>query len=285
MKLSDSVSSTSFANRGLDLRRVHVMGVLNVTPDSFSDGGRFSSRDAALRQAEAMMVAGASIIDVGGESTRPGAAPVTLEEEVARVCPVVEVLCGELGATVSVDTSSPALMSEAIRLGAGMINDVRAFQREGAVSAVKEYGDVALCVMHMQGEPDSMQQNPTYGQLLDEVSDFLKVRCEALLAAGVDRSRLVVDPGFGFGKTLTHNLLMLKHFDAFLALGYPVLAGLSRKSMFGALLGHEVDKRLIASVVGAALAAEKGASILRVHDVHETMDVARLVNALRDLDV
>ncbi len=260
------------------------MGVLNVTPDSFSDGGRFASRDAALRRAEAMLSAGATIIDVGGESTRPGAEPVTLSEEMGRVCPVLEALRTELGATVSVDTSSPALMVEAIRLGAGMINDVRAFRREGAVDAVVGHRHVALCVMHMQGEPDSMQKNPGYRALLSEVSDFLASRCEVMRAAGVAAHRLVIDPGFGFGKTLEHNLLLLKHFDVFLELGYPVLAGLSRKSMFGALMGHDVDQRLIASVVGAALAADRGASILRVHDVKETMDVARLVNALRNLD-
>ncbi|MDX1452132.1 MAG: dihydropteroate synthase [Oleiphilaceae bacterium] len=284
MTLPNTFAQVPFGKRQLDLCQVHVMGVLNVTPDSFSDGGQFNERDAALRQAEQMLASGASIIDVGGESTRPGAAPVSLEEEMDRVCPVVEALIDQLDACVSVDTSSPVLMREAISLGVGMINDVRAFRRDGAMAAVASAQDVALCVMHMQGEPDTMQQNPSYRALINDVASFLESRCESLLQAGVDRQRIVLDPGFGFGKTLTHNLLMLGRFNEFLSLGYPLLAGLSRKSMFGALLDKPVEERMIASVVGAGLAAEKGASIVRVHDVEQTMDAVRLVNALRNLE-
>ncbi len=280
----DSFKHVTMGGHALDLTKVHVMGVLNVTPDSFSDGGRFNTFDAALKQAEAMLVAGAAIIDVGGESTRPGAKSVSSNEEIARVCPVVEALVNKLGACVSVDTSNPVLMREAVALGAGLINDVRGFRREGAVAAIAESEGVALCVMHMQGEPDTMQQNPSYAELMGDVSAFLQARCEVLQQAGVDAGRIILDPGFGFGKTLEHNLLMLHRFDEFLSLGYPLLAGVSRKSMFGALLDKPVDQRMVASVVGASLAAQKGASILRVHDVNETMDAAKLINALRQLE-
>lgn len=264
----------------LDLTRFQVMGVLNVTPDSFSDGGRYVSLDAALKQAEAMILAGATLIDVGGESTRPGAAPVSVQQELDRVSPVVEVLCRRFDAIVSVDTSTPAVMREAIALGAGMINDVRAFQREGAVRAVAAAQDVALCVMHMQGQPDSMQVSPTYHSVVAEVNDFFRMRVDALRAAGVADARLVLDPGFGFGKTLEHNYELLANLTMLQVHGFPLLVGASRKSMIGQVLDKPVDQRLAGSLAAAVLAAERGARIFRVHDVAATVDALKIVEKI-----
>lgn len=269
----------SFGRRALDLAEIQVMGVLNVTPDSFSDGGRFSTLSAAMDHAERMISQGAGIIDVGGESTRPGAVSVSIQEEMDRVCPVVESLAANFDVVISVDTSSPILMKESMRLGAGLINDVRAFSREGAVEAIME-GEAALCVMHMQGAPISMQQAPSYGSVVDEVSDFLKVTTSAMIAKGVDASRLLVDPGFGFGKTLQHNMQILNSINCFMALGYPVLVGLSRKSMFADILNKPVNERLFGSLSGAVIAAYQGAKIIRAHDVSETKDAMRVIDAM-----
>ncbi|MGH8352472.1 MAG: dihydropteroate synthase [Pseudomonas sp.] len=266
-------------SRVLDLARPQVMGILNVTPDSFSDGGRFSRRDAALRHAEAMVGAGASLIDVGGESTRPGARSVSPTEELERVAPVVEAIAAELDVIISVDTSTPAVMRETARLGAGLINDVRALRREGALDAAAASG-LPVCLMHMRGEPGSMQLNPQYADLLGEVRDFLAERLAACAAAGIPAERVILDPGFGFAKTLEHNLSLFKHLEALHAFGRPLLVGVSRKSMIGQVLGREVGERLSGSLALAALALAKGVRILRVHDVAETVDVVRMIVAV-----
>lgn len=266
-------------SRFLDLSRPHVMGILNVTPDSFSDGGRFSQRDAAMRHAEAMLQAGATLIDVGGESTRPGARAVSPVEELERVAPVVEAIAAELDVIISVDTSTPAVMRETARLGAGLINDVRSLQRDGALDAAADSG-LPVCLMHMRGEPTTMQQNPQYTDVLAEVRDFLAERMAACATAGIAVERLILDPGFGFAKTLEHNLSLFKHMEALHGLGRPLLVGVSRKSMIGKVLGHEVGGRLYGSLGLAALAITKGAHILRVHDVAETVDVVRMLTAV-----
>ena len=266
-------------SRLLDLSRPQVMGILNVTPDSFSDGGRFAQRDAALRHAEAMVAAGASLIDVGGESTRPGARAVSPTEELERVAPVVEAIARELDVIISVDTSTPAVMRESARLGAGLINDVRSLQRDGALDAAADTG-LPVCLMHMRGEPGNMQDDPRYPDILDEVQGFLFERMAACAAAGITAERIVLDPGFGFAKTLEHNLSLFRRMDSLHALGRPLLVGVSRKSMIGKVLGHEVGGRLYGSLALAALALTKGAHILRVHDVPETVDVVRMIAAV-----
>ncbi|MEE4751112.1 dihydropteroate synthase [Pseudomonas alliivorans] len=266
-------------NRVLDLAHTHVMGILNATPDSFSDGGRYSRLDAALRHAEAMVEAGATLIDVGGESTRPGARPVSPEEEVQRVAPVVELIARELDVIISVDTSTPEVIVESARLGAGLINDVRSLRRPGALEAAAATG-LPVCLMHMLGEPGDMQDNPHYQHLVGEVSAFLVDRMERCELAGIPRGRIILDPGFGFAKTLEHNLSLFKHMEALHALGRPLLVGVSRKSMIGAVLGRPVDERLIGGLALAALAMTKGARILRVHDVAETADVVRMIAAV-----
>ncbi|TBW03378.1 dihydropteroate synthase [Azotobacter chroococcum] len=266
-------------NRVLDLSRSHVMGILNVTPDSFSDGGRFSGLDAALSHARGMVAAGATLIDVGGESTRPGARVVSAEEELDRVAPVVEAIAAELDVIISVDTSSPAVMRETARLGAGLINDVRSLQRDGALEAAVEAG-LPVCLMHMLGEPVTMQQDPCYVDLLGEVRSFLLGRMQACAAAGIPTERLLLDPGFGFAKTLQHNLLLFRHMEILHELGRPLLVGVSRKSMIGQVLGREVGQRLNGSLALAALAVAKGARIVRVHDVAETVEVVRMIDAV-----
>ena len=270
-------------SRTLDLSRPQVMGILNVTPDSFSDGGRYNRIDAALRHAEQMLEAGAAIIDVGGESTRPGAPPVSAEEELQRVAPVVEQLVCRLDALVSVDTSSPALMREAALLGAGMINDVRSLSRDGALQAAAQ-GNLAVCLMHMQGEPQTMQDSPQYDDVTTAVRTFLADRVAACEAAGIARERLLIDPGFGFAKTLAHNLSLFRHMQALHDLHLPLLVGVSRKSMIGKVLGREVGQRLAGSLALAALAVQQGAHILRVHDVAETVDVLRMLEAVAEAD-
>jgi len=266
-------------NRVLDLARTHVMGILNITPDSFSDGGRFTQRDVALRHAAAMVEAGATLIDVGGESTRPGARSVSPLEELERVAPVVEALSRELDVIISVDTSTPAVIREAARLGAGLINDVRSLRREGALDAAAATG-LPVCLMHMLGEPGDMQDNPQYGDLVGEVSAFLQERIEQCVGAGIARESIILDPGFGFAKTLEHNLSLFKHMDQLHALGRPLLVGVSRKSMIGHALGRPVGERLFGGLALAALAMTKGARILRVHDVAETVDVVRMIAAV-----
>ena len=264
--------------RTLDLSRPRVMGILNVTPDSFSDGGRYADPARALARARAMLADGADIVDVGGESTRPGAAPVDEAAEIARVVPVIEALARD-GALVSVDTMKPGVMRAAIRAGAAIVNDVRALRGEGALEAVASAG-VAVCLMHMRGTPATMQSAPEYRDVVAEVRDFLVSRARACEAAGIARDRIVVDPGFGFGKTQAHNLDLLAGLTAIAAAGYPVLAGLSRKSMLGAITGRPGSGRTAASVAGALLAVERGASIVRVHDVRETVDALAVWRAL-----
>ena len=264
----------------LDLSRPRIMGVLNRTPDSFSDGGAYTDFDAALAHARAMLNEGADILDLGGESTRPGAAPVLADEEIRRVIPLVERLVGDLDARISVDTSKPEVMCAAIKAGAVMINDVYALRQPGAMEAVAG-SDVAVCLMHMQGEPRTMQQDPQYQDVVREVGAFLVERAEACLAAGIARERVVLDPGFGFGKTREHNLTLLRRLPELAALGYPLLVGLSRKSMLGTLLGGKpVEQRLHASVAAATVAAMNGAHILRVHDVAPTDDALKIAWAV-----
>ncbi len=271
----------NFAGRTVDMSGCHIMGILNVTPDSFSDGGRFNQVDAALARAREMAAGGAVFIDVGGESTRPGATPVPVEEELERVCPVVEAITRELDVIVSVDTSSPQVMAEAAKLGAGMINDVRALQREGAPDVAARAG-VPVCVMHIQGEPDTMQDDPRYRNVRREVSSFLTERMRVIERAGVRPDNIILDPGFGFGKSPRHNLQLLASLEQLQLLGHPVLVGLSRKSMLGHITGREVSERLPASIAAATISAMKGASIIRVHDVSETVDAVKVVMAMEE---
>ena len=266
--------------RTLDLSAPVVMGILNVTPDSFSDGGRFTERDAALRQAERMLADGAAIIDVGGESTRPGAAPVSEQQELDRVVPVVEALTSELDALVSVDTSTAAVIRGAAAAGAGMINDVRALRRSGALDAAAASG-LPVCLMHMRGEPGNMQDDPRYQDVTAEVVDFLRQRIAACGQVGIPRERLLVDPGFGFAKTVAHNLTLMHEMAALQELALPILIGISRKSLFGKLLGRDVNERLPASLAAAVMCVERGAMIVRAHDVKETVAVVRLAHAVR----
>lgn len=268
------------AGKILDLRRPVVMGVLNVTPDSFSDGGRYLSRDAALRRAEVMVAEGAAMIDVGGESTRPGAPSVSVQEELDRVLPVVERLARELPIPVSVDTSKPEVMREAARAGAGLINDVWALRQPGALEAVAASG-LPVCLMHMLGEPATMQQEPRYGDVVAEVRAFLAERVQACAAAGIPRERILVDPGFGFGKTLEHNLSLLRHLERLTDVAAGVLAGVSRKSMIGLLLDAPVGERLAGSLAAAVIAAWQGANVIRAHDVRETVQALRVCAAVR----
>jgi dihydropteroate synthase len=270
-----------FAGRTLDMANCHVMGVLNVTPDSFSDGGRFNQVGSALARAREMFADGAVFIDVGGESTRPGATPVPLQEELDRVCPIVEAIARELDVIVSVDTSAPEVMRETTALGAGLINDVRALQRPGAPEEIAK-AVVPVCIMHIQGEPDHMQDNPLYRNLLKDVSSFLSDRMRAVEAAGVAPERIILDPGFGFGKTVEHNFQLLSALEQLRQLGHPLLVGMSRKSMLGHVTGRDVGERLSASVAAATIAAMKGASIIRAHDVRETVDAVKVVTAMQE---
>ena len=263
----------------LVLDRPLVMGIVNITPDSFSDGGKHLDRRAAIMVARQMLQDGADILDIGGESTRPGAKPASLSEELDRVLPVIEALSGE-GVPLSIDTQKPEVMRAAIAAGASIVNDVNSLQTSGALAAVAAT-QVGVCLMHMQGTPGSMQGDPRYDDVLVEVREFLVERADACDAVGIGRARIVIDPGFGFGKTLAHNLTLLRDLDRFLETGFPVLAGISRKSMLGALTGREVQDRLAASVAAALMAAQKGAKILRVHDVRETVDALKIWQAAR----
>lgn len=256
-----------------------IMGVLNVTPDSFSDGGRWNDTDRAVAHAREMAEQGADVIDVGGESTRPGAAAVTMDEELDRVIPVVEAIHSALEATISVDTSKPEVMHAAANAGAGMINDIRALREPGALEAAAATG-LPVCLMHMQGEPRSMQAAPRYDDVVAEVEAFLLERARSAEAAGIDHDHIVLDPGFGFGKTLDHNLALLGALPRLAAHGYPLLAGLSRKSMLEPLTGRAVDERLAGSLALVLLAAQGGAAIVRVHDVAGTRDVLRVLEAV-----
>jgi dihydropteroate synthase len=265
--------------RHLDLSAPVVMGVLNVTPDSFSDGGRFIDPGVAVARCLEMAGEGAALLDVGGESTRPGAAPVAAEEERARVVPVIEALASAGAPAVSIDTSKPEVMLAAARAGAEMINDVRALRAPGALEAAAASG-CAVCLMHMQGEPGTMQAAPAYADVVEEVYGFLAGRIEACVAAGIGTARIVIDPGFGFGKTLAHNLLLMQRLERFTGLGVPVLVGVSRKSMLGAVTGRPVDQRLAGGLALAALAVWAGARIIRSHDVAATLDAARMTAAV-----
>ncbi|MFQ6021283.1 MAG: dihydropteroate synthase [Acidiferrobacterales bacterium] len=265
--------------RPLELRRVAVMGILNVTPDSFSDGGVFFTRDRAVCHAIQMVDDGAGIIDVGGESTRPGAQVVSAQEELDRVIPVIEILREAIAVPISIDTSKPVVMREAVAAGAGMINDVRALRTEGAPELVAKLG-VPVCLVHMQGEPRTMQENPHYDDVVAQVQAFLRARIQACLSAGIAADKLIVDPGFGFGKTLKHNLELLRNLGQFARLSAPVLVGLSRKSMIEKALGLPLAQRLHASVALAVLAVLNGASIVRQHDVGPTCEAIRTVEAV-----
>ncbi|NGX16400.1 dihydropteroate synthase [Wenzhouxiangella sp. XN24] len=265
--------------RRLALDQPLVMGVLNVTPDSFSDGGRFAATEAALRQARKLAAEGAGLLDIGGESTRPGAAPVAVEEELRRVLPVIEALVREHGPPLSIDTAKPEVMLAASAAGAELINDVRALRAPGALEAAAASG-CAVCLMHMQGEPRTMQSAPAYGDVVEEVYAFLADRIEACLRAGIELERILVDPGFGFGKTLEHNLLLMRGLSRFTALGVPVLVGVSRKSMIGTVTGRSVEARVAGGLALAALAVGSGARIIRSHDVAETLDAVRMAAAV-----
>ena len=256
------------------------MGVINVTPDSFSDGGRHADSVAAVTHALRMIDEGAGLIDVGGESTRPGAQSVSVEAEIERVVPVIEALAARTKIPISIDTSKPAVMTAAVHAGASMINDVRALREPGAMQAAART-DAAICLMHMQGEPRTMQSDPRYSDVVAEVRDFLRERTEACLASGIAKNRLVVDPGIGFGKRLEHNLALLAGLPAVTALGWPVLIGVSRKSMLGTLLGRAVDERVAGGVAMATAAVLAGASIVRTHDVAATVDAVKVAVALR----
>lgn len=285
--MSQRRPSLDCAGRSLDLTRPLVMGVINTTPDSFSDGGTLYSRsrldiDRAMARARAMVEAGAAILDIGGESTRPGAQAVTPDEEMDRVLPLVERINAELAVVVSVDTSTPALMRAAASAGAGMINDVRALTRAGALEAAAST-DLPICLMHMQGEPDTMQLAPQYADVVTQVRDLLLDRVAACERLGIVRERLLLDPGFGFGKTVSHNLELLRGLPQLAALGFPLLVGLSRKSMIGKLLGRETGERLPASLALAVMAVERGATIIRAHDVAATADAVAMWSALQDL--
>ena len=267
------------AGKPLDLSQPAIMGVLNVTPDSFSDGGNFFPVEKSLEHAQRMVDDGAAIIDVGGESTRPGAAPVSLDEELERVIPVLEALGSDFPVPVSIDTRKPAVMQAAVAAGAGLINDVNALQEAGAVEMAAGLG-VPVCLMHMQGIPESMQERPDYQDVVTEVATFLQDRARACLAAGLSEQQIILDPGFGFGKTAEHNLQLLQQLDRLVSYGFPVLVGLSRKSLIGKVLGLLVDNRIYPSVALAVLAVWKGAAIVRCHDVRETSEAIRMCSAV-----
>lgn len=264
--------------RSLHLDTPVIMGILNVTPDSFSDGGRYYQTDSAVIKAQALLADGATILDIGGESTRPGAPDVSLEDELARVIPAIEVIRAHSDSAVndciiSIDTSKSEVMRQAILAGADIVNDVRALQEPNALATVAQFPDVAVCLMHMQGQPRSMQNSPHYDDLFSEINDFFVQRLSVCETAGIQRKQLILDPGFGFGKTLSHNFQILARFNEFNHFGLPVLAGLSRKSMLGNLLNRQTEERLAGSLAGALIAAQNGAKIIRVHDVKETADV------------
>ncbi|WP_294065313.1 dihydropteroate synthase [Silanimonas sp.] len=280
----DTVAALHCGSHRLPLDRPRVMGIVNVTPDSFSDGGHHASTAAAVAHALALVEAGADLLDVGGESTRPGAEPVDEASEIARVLPVIEALVAKVAVPISVDTTKPGVMRAALAAGAGMVNDVTALRTEGALEAVAA-SKAAVVLMHMQGEPRTMQAAPHYENVVGEVHRFLAERVFACEMAGIDKRRLVIDPGFGFGKTLAHNLALLAQLRRFTELGVPVLAGLSRKSSLGEITGRAVDERLAASLAAHLMAVQNGAAIVRVHDVAETVDALKVWAALAAVPV
>jgi len=268
-----------FRDKFLDLSTPKVMGILNVTPDSFSDGGAFNLQDNGLAQANLMLSEGADIIDIGGESTRPGAQEVSVQQELDRVIPVIESIYQRFDTVISIDTSKSQVMTEAVNAGASLINDVRALQADDSLSAAVKAG-VPVCLMHMQGQPRVMQQNPSYDDVVKDVMTFLRERICVCIEAGISQEQIIVDPGFGFGKSLEHNYQILANLDEFHKLNVPVLAGMSRKSMIGKLLHREIAERLAGSIALATVAAQKGAQIIRVHDVKETVDAVKIINMI-----
>ncbi|MGN2671456.1 dihydropteroate synthase [Aliivibrio fischeri] len=265
-------------NKSLLLDRSHVMGILNVTPDSFSDGGQFTHLDAALKQAEKMVSAGVSFIDIGGESTRPGAPEVSLQQELDRVLPIIEAVHQRFDTWISIDTSKAIVMQEAIKAGADLINDVRALQEPNALEVAAK-ANVPVCLMHMQGQPRTMQTNPSYQDLFTDISSFLSERIDACQSVGIAKDKLILDPGFGFGKTLAHNYQLLAELERFHQFGLPLLAGMSRKSMVFKLLDVEPKMAVSGSLACATIAAMKGAQIIRVHDFEQTMDIVKVCQA------
>lgn len=267
-------------DKSLDLASPVVMGILNVTPDSFSDGGQFSNFQRACEHADQMVAQGASFIDIGGESTRPGAAEVSLDEELLRVIPLIEYVAKHHDVWISVDTSKAAVMEAAVNAGANLINDVRALQEEGALEAAAKL-QVPVCLMHMQGQPRTMQTSPKYHDVVEDIKRFFESRIQECINAGIKRENIILDPGFGFGKTLSHNYQLLNRLAEFQELGLPLLIGLSRKSMMGNLLNRDTSERLAGSLAGVLLAAQRGGDIFRVHDVPETADVLKVLSATR----
>jgi dihydropteroate synthase len=262
-------------------KRPLVMGILNATPDSFSDGGKFRTAGDAIAQAEFMIANGVDLIDIGGESTRPGAEPVPLQEELDRVLPVIELL-KDCGVPLSIDTYKAETMRQALHAGVHCVNDIWALRQKGALDAVLESPNCGVVLMHMQRDPQTMQFNPEYDNVISEVTQFLTERASSLMQDGIDQERIAIDPGFGFGKSLDHNINMLAHFDAFTSTGFPVLAGVSRKSMLGKITGKDSHDRVAPSIAAAIMAADRGAQIIRVHDVPETVDALKLWEALQD---
>jgi len=267
-------------NKVLDLTSTKVMGILNLTPDSFSDGGKFNKFDIALKHVEDMVNAGADIIDIGGESTRPYAEKVTMQQELYRVAPVVSAIAKRFDVVISVDTSTPAVMLEASKLGAGLINDVRSLCRKNALETAVKTG-LAVCLMHMQGEPHNMQNNPQYSDVVQEVLNFLHDRVEVCTNAGIERSKIVIDPGFGFGKNLHHNLQLFKNLPKLHELNLPILVGVSRKKMIGDVLNLPIEQRLNGNLALASLATFMNAQIIRVHDVAQTVQAVKMVEAVK----
>ena len=283
MNLSPSLPEKTIdcAGKPLDLSRPRIMGVLNVTPDSFSDGGDFFTPENAVTRAEQMVDEGAAIIDVGGESTRPGAAAVSLDEELQRVIPVIEALHATVPVPISIDTRKPAVMQAAVAAGAGLINDVSALQESGAVEMATSL-EVPVCLMHMQGNPETMQATPTYNNVVDEVVAYLEARAAACMQQGIPKERILLDPGFGFGKTTAHNLLLLQQLERLVETGFPVLVGLSRKSLIDKVLDLPVDKRVYPGMALAVLAVWKGAALVRCHDVRPTREAIEMCQAVRN---
>jgi dihydropteroate synthase len=264
----------------LDLTTPRVMGIVNVTPDSFSDGGKFAATNLAIEYALKLVEEGTDILDIGGESTRPNATPVSLQQELDRAIPVIEGLVKQINIPISIDTYKPAVMQAAISVGASMINDVRALQEDGALEIVAKF-NVGVCLMHMQGTPQTMQNNPQYNDVVSDIKTFLQARLQATIHAGVPVSHILLDPGFGFGKTREHNITLIQQLESFASLGQPLLVGLSRKSVLGQVTGNDVDARLYASVAASVISAMKGAKILRVHDVKATVEALKVVTAIQ----
>jgi len=264
----------------LNLNRPHVMGIVNVTPDSFSDGGKFTQTHLAIEHALTLIDEGADILDIGGESTRPNATPVSLQEELDRVIPVIEGLVKQVNIPISIDTYKPQVMQAAINAGASIVNDVRALQEDEALNIVAA-SDVGVCLMHMQGTPQTMQINPQYNDVVAEVKAFLQLRLLACEEVDIAKNRILLDPGFGFGKTRAHNITLIQHLASFSSLGQPLLVGLSRKSVLGQVTGHDVDARLYASVAASVISAMVGAKIMRVHDVKASVEALKIVSAIQ----